>query len=221
MVLKINGKSKKMSQLLIEQKIKKVGPDRVIYLDECAAGVLAGDLFVCGIMMPAPWPSDLGGVGDSKKMTESRRSFWFPLIQRHCLDVELVRITPQEVDRLNILQARMEGFRRAIEALAQRQNALYAVVDGSRVPESSSIPVDALIKADALIPGVSCASIFAKHLHTEYMKDLCLNPKIAAYGFANHKGYGTQEHMEKLKEFGPIEGFHRFSYRPVRESIKK
>ncbi len=77
-----------------------------------------------------------------------------------------------------------------------------------------------LVKADAILPGVSCASIVAKHSHTVYIKELCKNELYKKYGFESHQGYGTKVHMEKLKEYGPIEGFHRYSYKPVKDSIK-
>lgn len=129
-------------------------------------------------------------------------------------------MTPQEVDTLNVFQARMEGFRRAIEILAKRTGASYAVIDGNKKPANTAVETDFLIKADAILPGVSCASIVAKHSHTMYINELCKQEIYSKYGFANHKGYGTKEHLEKLKEYGPIEGFHRFSYQPVKDSVK-
>lgn len=80
---------------------------------------------------------------------------------------------------------------------------------------------DVLVKADAILPGVSCASIVAKHSHTLYINELCKNELYKKYGFENHKGYGTQEHLEALKKYGPIEGFHRLSYKPVQDNSKQ
>lgn len=202
----------------IKNKIKN--HDLVIYLDECAAGVLCFDLFVCGVVIRPEKLELLKEVNDSKKLSELKRAELFPKILEHVVDYEIVRITPQEVDRLNIFQARMEGFRRAIEILAARCGATYAVIDGNKKPPHTAVETDVLIKGDALIPGISCASIVAKHSHTVAICKLAEQEPYSKYGLEKHKGYGTKIHMEALKQFGPIEGFHRFSYKPVYENKK-
>lgn len=204
-----------------QQILEKIdNTELVIYSDECAAGVLGGDLFVCGLVIKKENLKQLFGVNDSKKLSEKKRAELFPEIVRLVYDYELVRMTPQEVDDLNVFQARMEGFKRVIEILAKRTHATYAIIDGNKKPNETAVETDVLVKADAILPGVSCASILAKHSHTLYINDLCKNDLYKKYGFENHKGYGTKEHLEKLKEYGPIKGFHRFSYKPVKDSIK-
>lgn len=98
-------------------------------------------------------------------------------------------MTPQEVDTLNIFQARMEGFKRAIDILAKRTDPTYAVIDGNKKPPNTAVETDVLVKADAILPGVSCASIVAKHSHTMYINELCKQDLYKKYGFENHKGY--------------------------------
>ena len=185
-----------------------------------AAGVLSGDLFVCGLVIKKEELDKLFGVNDSKKLNEKKRAELFPKIVEFAVDYELVRMTPQEVDTLNVFQARMEGFKRAIEILAKRTGANYAIIDGNKKPENTAVETDVLVKADAILPGVSCASIVAKHSHTLYINELCKEELYKKYGFEKHKGYGTKVHMEALQKYGPIEGFHRFSYQPVKDSIK-
>lgn len=202
----------------IKEKIQNT--ELVIYLDECAAGVLSGDLFVCGLIIKKEDLNKLSGINDSKKLTEKKRAELFPKIVELAVDYELIRMTPQEVDTLNVFQARMEGFRRAIDILSQRNAVTYAVIDGNKKPENTSVETDVLVKADAILPGVSCASIVAKHSHTLYIEELCKQDLYKKYGFAKHKGYGTKVHMEALQQYGPIDGFHRFSYQPVKDSIK-
>lgn len=201
----------------IQQKIGE--NDTVIYLDECAAGVLCFDLFVCGVVMRADQVALLTEVNDSKKLTEKKRAELYPQILQQVVDYEIVRITPQEVDQLNIFQARMEGFRRAIEILHQRTGATYAVIDGNKKP-LTTIETDFLIKGDALVGGVSCASVVAKHSHTVAICELAKKDPYNKYGLEKHKGYGTKVHMDALQKYGPIEGFHRFSYKPVKQSVK-
>ena len=154
-----------------------------------AAGVLSGDLFVCGLVIKKEDLAKLSGVNDSKKLTENKRAELFPKIIELAVDYELIRMTPQEVDTLNIFQARMEGFKRAIEILAKRTGAIYGVIDGNKKPENTAVETDVLVKADAILPGVSCASIVAKHSHTMYINELCKQDLYKKYGFENHKGY--------------------------------
>lgn len=202
----------------IKEKINK--EDLVIYLDECAAGVLCFDLFVCGVVMDKDSINSISGINDSKKLSETKRSQLFPLIIKAAKDYEVVRINPEEVDRLNIFQARMEGFRRAINILSKRTEAKYAIIDGNKKPDNILIDTDFLVKGDLLIPGISCASIIAKHSHTLEIYKLSKEEPYSKYGLEKHKGYGTKLHMEALKKYGPIKGFHRFSYKPVKENIK-
>ena len=185
-----------------------------------AVGVLSGDLFICGLVIKKEDLAKLLGVNDSKKLTEKKQAELFPKIIELAVDYELIRMTPQEVDTLNVFQARMEGFRRAIEILVKRTGATYAVIDGNKKPDGLLIETDFLVKADAILPGVSCASIVAKHSHTQYIKELCKDELYKKYGFESHQGYGTKVHIEKLKEYDPIEGFHRYIYQPVKDSIK-
>lgn len=122
-----------------------------------AAGVLSGDLFICGIIIKKEDLVKLSGVNDSKKLTEKKRAELFPKILELAVDYEIIRMAPQEVDTLNVFQARMEGFKRAIEILSKRTGANYAVIDGNKKPENTVVETDVLVKADAILPGVSCA----------------------------------------------------------------
>lgn len=201
-------------------KMKIINHDLTIYLDECAAGGLCFDLFVCGIVITKESLLKLQDVNDSKKLTEKKRAELFPKIIELAVDYELIRIKPEEVDKLNIFQARMEGFKRAIEILSKRTGANYAIIDGNKKPEGLTVETDVLIKADAILPGVSCASVVAKHSHTIAICNLAKQEPYSKYGLEKHKGYGTKVHMEALQKYGPIEGFHRFSYQPVKDSVK-
>ena len=186
--------------------------------DEAGAGCGASDLLVAAVILDPKNPIE--GLNDSKKLTEKKREALYPEIIEKALDYCIIHVSPQEIDKINILQARMEGFRRAIEILVKRTGATYAVIDGNKKPDGLLIETDFLVKADAILPGVSCASIVAKHSHTQYIKELCKDELYKKYGFESHQGYGTKVHMEKLKEYDPIEGFHRYSYQPVKDSIK-
>lgn len=177
-------------------------------------------LFICGIVITKESLLKLQDVNDSKKLTEKKRAELFPKIIELAVDYEIIRIKPEEVDKLNIFQARMVGFKRVIEILSKRTGANYAIIDGNKKPEGLTVETDVLIKADAILPGVSCASVVAKHSHTIAICNLAKQEPYSKYGLEKHKGYGTKVHMEALQKYGPIDGFHRFSYQPVKDSIK-
>ena len=184
------------------------------------AGPLCGELIICGSVLPKNHAQLVTGLNDSKKLSEKKREELYPKILSIVIEHAIIRITPQEIDQLNILQARMEGFRRAINELKQKINITYAIIDGNKIPENLPIEADSLIKGDALLTGISCASIIAKVTRDREIVELSKQEPYSKYGLENHKGYGTQLHLEMLKKYGPIEGFHRYSYQSVRDSIK-
>jgi|GEM_PF-999649 len=205
-----------------EEILKKIEHhDSVIYLDECAAGALSGDLFVCGLVIDKQSLQYLSGVRDSKKLTEKKRTEWALKILTKAKDYELIRITPKEIDLINIFQARMKGFQMAIQALSKRSGVCYAVIDGNKKPKELPIETDFLVKADSILSGVSCASILAKNFHTNYIEKLCTDNNYSKYGLAAHKGYGTDLHMRMLDLLGPLPDFHRYSYGPVKNAAHK
>ena len=198
----------------IKNKIKI--KDYTIYLDECGAGPLCGDLVICGLVLPKD--HKIVGINDSKKISAQKREKLYPEIIKTAIDYCLVYISPSEVDRLNIFRARMEGFKKAIEGITKIK-ADYAIIDGNKMPINIAIEADCLIKGDEKIEGIGAASIIAKVTRDKQMVEAAkIYPQ---YGLENHKGYGTKEHLEALKKHGPIDNFHRFSYKPVKNSVKK
>lgn len=198
-----------------EQQIK----DKIIQtlyssgLDEAGAGPGAGNLLVAAVILDPTKP--IQGLTDSKKLSEKKREELYPEIIEKALDYAIVHITPQEIDTLNILQARMEGFRRAV---AQLKQVHYAVIDGNKIPDGLTVEADYLVKGDLLIPAISAASILAKVTRDRLMVESAkLYPQ---YGFEKHKGYLTAAHLLALQLHGPIENFHRYSYAPVKNSVK-
>ena len=128
-----------------------------------------------------------------------------------------MRITPQEVDTLNVFQVRMEGFKRAIDILSKRTGANYAIIDGNFVPPNVFCESDYLVKGDEKLSCISAASILAKVTRDRLMLEQAkLYPE---YGFEKHKGYLTKVHLDALKMHGPCE-IHRLTYKPVKDSIK-
>lgn len=181
--------------------------------DEAGAGCGASDLLVAAVILDPNNP--IKGLNDSKKLTEKKREILYPEIIEKALDYCIVHISPKEVDSLNIFQARMEGFRRAITGLKMVD---YAIIDGNKIPSELTVDTDFLIKGDSILQCISAASILAKVTRDRLMIEQSkLYPK---YGFEKHKGYLTKDHLEALFKYGPCE-IHRMSYKPVYSNIKK
>ncbi len=176
------------------------------------AGCGASDLLVAAVILDPKNPIE--GLNDSKKLTEKKREALYPEIIEKALDYCIIHVSPQEIDKINILQARMEGFRRAIAGLKKVD---YAIIDGNKIPEGLIVDTDYLVKGDEKLACISAASILAKVTRDRLMVEQAkLYPN---YGFEKHKGYLTKDHLEALKQYGPCE-IHRLTYKPVKDSIK-
>ena len=176
------------------------------------AGCGASDLLVAAVILDPKNP--IAGLNDSKKLSEKKREALYPEIIEKALDYCIVHVSPQEIDKINILQARMEGFRRAISGLRKVE---YAIIDGNRIPQGLTVDTDYLVKGDEKLACISAASILAKVTRDRLMIEQAkLYPN---YGFEKHKGYLTKDHLEALKQYGPCE-IHRLTYKPVKDSMK-
>jgi ribonuclease HII len=180
--------------------------------DEAGAGCAASDLLVAAVILDPNNP--IAGLNDSKKLTEKKREALYPEIIEKALDYCIVHISPQEIDKINILEARMEGFRRAIAGLKRVD---YAIIDGNKIPTGMTVETDFLVEGDAKVSCISAASILAKVTRDRLMLEQA--KQYPEYGFEKHKGYLTKVHLEALKEHGPCQ-IHRMSYKPVKDSIK-
>jgi ribonuclease HII len=186
-----------------------------IGVDEAGRGPLAGPVFAAAVCVPHDW--NLPGLTDSKALTARQRDRLFDEIIQHATAYSIAEASVAEIDELNILQANLLAMRRAIEALPEIFHPIY--IDGRDQPRLNKIPhgrMQAVIGGDRLMPSISAASILAKVSRDRLMQDLAL--KYPEYGFAQHKGYGTQQHLAALKLHGPCPA-HRQSFAPVRAAI--
>lgn len=180
--------------------------------DEAGAGCGASDLLVASVILDPKNP--IIGLNDSKKLTDKKREALYPEIIEKALDYCIIHVSPQEIDKINILQSRMEGFKRAIAGLKKVD---YAIIDGNKIPQGLTVDIDYLVKGDEKLACISAASILAKVTRDRLMiEQATLYPN---YGFEKHKGYLTKDHLEALKKYGPCE-IHRLTYKPVKDSIK-
>jgi len=181
-------------------------------VDEAGRGPLAGPVVVAAIILPMEY--DLKFLDDSKRLTALKRERLAPQIEAQAVAFAVEFVTAEEIDRVNILQATMNGMQRAVEKLSPAP--ARAMIDGNRAPHLSC-EVTTVIGGDGLIPSISAASVLAKVYRDRLM--LQLHQQYPAYGFDRHKGYPTAHHLERLKALGPCP-IHRQSFAPVRNALR-
>jgi len=194
-------------QTLIDQGLIYCG------VDEAGAGPLCGDVVAAAVILDPSNPID--ELNDSKKLSEKKREKLFPIIKEKALAYCIARCTPQEIDEINILNARMLAMSRAIKGLSIA--AEHALIDGNRLPKDLPCSGTAIVKGDALVSAISAASVLAKVARDHDMIEL--DKQYPEYGLAKHKGYPTKAHLEALQQFGPTE-IYRKTYAPVKKLLE-
>lgn len=195
-----------MSELWnFEHAAMEEGFSLICGVDEAGRGPLAGPVCAAAVILPPDL--ELEGLNDSKKLSEKRREALYPLICEQALAYGIAFASEQEIDELNILQATFLAMRRAVRQLGQKPD--LALVDGNREPDFGDIPVRTIIKGDSRSANIAAASILAKVTRDRFMLEQ--DAVYPQYGFAVHKGYGTQKHYAALREFGPCP-IHRRSF---------
>jgi ribonuclease HII len=182
-------------------------------VDEAGRGPLAGPVVASAVVLDPRTP--VAGLADSKKLSAKRREVLAAEIKQHSLAWSVAWADPAEIDAINILAATMLAMRRAILGLTVTPANVQ--VDGNRLPnlrfDGRVLTGEAIIGGDDSIPAISAASIIAKTTRDRMMVEL--DRIYPCYEFARHKGYGTEIHREKLREFGPCRE-HRQTFAPVR-----
>lgn len=181
-------------------------------VDEAGRGPLAGPVVAAAVILDDLQP--IGGLNDSKKLTAKRRVQLFDEIRARALCFSIAEATVQEIDQLNILQATMLAMKRAVEGL--RLKPQRVLVDGNRLP-TLDILAEAIVQGDALVPAISAASILAK-VHRDRLCEE-MHERYPVYGFDQHKGYGTAQHLAALQVHGPAD-CHRMTFAPVARSVR-
>ena len=176
-------------------------------VDEAGRGPLAGPVIAAAVILDPN--HKIQGLADSKLLTAKRRDYLAGKIKECARAWSIGRAEVEEIDRINILQASLLAMQRAVFALTLLPNLV--LVDGNRCPKFNC-PSQAIIKGDQKIAEISAASILAKVYRDAEM--CSLDTLYPDYGFAKHKGYGTAQHLQALKERGPVP-IHRRSFAPV------
>jgi ribonuclease HII len=180
-------------------------------VDEAGRGPLAGPVYAAAVVLN---PSrQIRGLDDSKKLSAAKREKLAVKIQTNALAFGVASASVEEIDRINILQATLLAMRRAVDKLLVSPDEVW--VDGNQAPLLPYI-TRAIIKGDAQVAAISAASILAKSARDREL--VALARAYPAYAFERHKGYATQLHLAKIREFGACPA-HRRSFAPVKHSI--
>ncbi|MCU0812253.1 MAG: ribonuclease HII [Thiobacillaceae bacterium] len=180
-------------------------------VDEAGRGPLAGPVVAAAVILDPARP--INGLNDSKQLSARRRAFLAEQIRRSALAWAVAAASVEEIDRINILQASLLAMQRAVAALVDRHRLLpvKVLVDGNRCPELV-YPMAAIIGGDGKIAAIAAASILAKTVRDDGMREL--HAAYPQYGFDRHMGYPTALHLQALGEHG-ASPHHRRSFGPV------
>ena len=195
-----------------EQQFYDKGYEFIAGTDEAGRGCLLGPVFAAAVILPKDFSCDL--INDSKKLTEKQREKAFDIIIDKAIAYGIAYINPEEIDKINILEASRKAM---CLALAQIDHKIDLILTDYMKLRNQKCEVIDLAHGDALSQNIAAASILAKVSRDRECKKL--DKLYPNYNIAKNKGYGTKDHLEALEKYGPIEGLHRFSYAPVKQSL--
>ena len=177
------------------------GVETVCGVDEAGAGPLMGPVYAAAVILPREL--DIPGLNDSKKLTEKKREALYEIITAQAAAWSVARVEAAEIDKMDILNARMLAMQKALDGLPLRPD--LALIDGNRDHGSRyaiEIPHRPIVGGDGKSASIAAASILAKVSRDRYVSTE-LDAKYPQYQFAKHKGYGTKLHYEMLDQYGP------------------
>ena len=173
--------------------------------DEAGRGCLAGSVYAAAVILPEGYENEL--LNDSKQLTEKKRYQLREIIERDAVAWAVGIVTPEEIDKINILNASILAMHRALDQLKVRPEAV--IVDGNRFKKYKDLPHTTIVKGDGKYLSIAAASILAKTYRDDYMNKLA--EEYPQYDWLSNKGYPTKKHREAIKQYG-ITPSHRKSY---------
>jgi ribonuclease HII len=173
--------------------------------DEAGRGCLAGAVFAAAVILAPDFRCE--ELNDSKQLSEKQRDALRPLIEREAWAWAVGIVSPQEIDKINILNASFLAMHRALDQLKIRP--LHLLIDGNRFKKYGNIPHTTVVKGDGKYLSIAAASVLAKTHRDEYM--LRLHEEFPSYDWNNNKGYPTKKHRQGIKEYGTTP-YHRMTF---------
>jgi ribonuclease HII len=196
----------------IENRLYQLGAKTICGVDEAGRGPLAGPVVAAAVILKRD--AHFKYVNDSKMLNEKTRLLALEEIKKHALAIGIGISSVEEIDQINIYRAAREAMHSAIKQLKIRPD--YVLIDA--MPMELDIPHESIIKGDQKSISIAAASIIAKTTRDAYMVEM--DALFPLYGFKNHKGYGTQEHLDALSTYGVLP-IHRKSYKPIKMLLEK
>ena len=185
-----------MLEYTLEKQQIALGAQYVCGVDEAGRGPLCGPVVAAAVILPTDLVIE--GLNDSKKITEKKREQLFDIICEKAIAYSIAYGTVEMINSTNILAATLDAMHEAVDTLSVHPD--HALIDGN-IAKGFSVPATPVVHGDAISPSIAAASILAKVTRDR----LCieLDAQYPQYGIAKHKGYGTKEHMNALREHGP------------------
>ena len=191
-----------------ERAAQQKGYRMIAGIDEVGRGPLAGPVVAAAVILPEGM-EDIG-LDDSKKLSAKKREEIFEMIKEQAVAIGIGIVDAFTIDKINIYEASKVAMKRAIELLPEQPD--YLLIDAMKL--DTGIPEEGIIKGDAKSISIAAASIVAKEVRDQMMKDY--EQLYPGYGFAQNAGYGTKAHIEGLEKLGPTP-IHRMTFAPVKE----
>ena len=180
----------------LENELTQQGYRAICGVDEAGRGPLCGPVVAAAVILPEGLY--LVGLNDSKKLTEKKREKLYDLICESAISYSIAESSVEEINNTNILEATLAAMRKAIAGLTVQAD--FALIDGN-IARDFSIDTRPVVHGDARSPSIAAASILAKVTRDRLCVEL--DRQYPQYGIAKHKGYGTKDHMEALRQYGP------------------
>lgn len=181
--------------------------------DEAGRGCLAGPVTAAAVILPANFKNNV--LNDSKKLSETKREYLKPIIEKESICFAVTHLYPKEIDKINILNASIKAMQESI--LKLNPIPIYIIVDGNRFKPLENIPHSTIIKGDGKYLSIAAASVLAKTYRDEYMNKI--HEEFPMYNWKQNKGYPTKEHRAAIKKYGPCK-YHRMSFKLLPEALE-
>lgn len=201
----------KSPTLKLENKLRKQNYKYIAGIDEAGRGALAGPVVVAVVIMDCKSKINNYGIKDSKLLTPKRREKLFKTIIKTALAWKTEKISEKMIDKIGIVQAVKRATEKALEKLKIKPD--YILADRGINLDRIKIPYQSITHGDTEVFSIACASILAKVTRDKLM--IKLDKKYSKYGFAQHKGYGTEKHIKAIRKYSPCP-IHRKSFAPIR-----
>ena len=212
--MKKKTKKQVFNRYLYETRYQLKGCNNILGIDEAGRGSWAGPISVAGVILPSGYKND--EINDSKTLSPQKREKLFETIINDAIAYQIVFIPPTDVDKYNPKQATINGMKKIIEKISVKPDIV--LIDAEKVV-NPKYKIESIISGDKKSISIAAASILAKVSRDKLMESY--DKKYPEYDFGKHKGYGTVLHLKKLRQYGPIKDFHRFSYAPIKEVLKQ